>query len=304
MSVSDSTWLNYHHLLYFWSVVREGGVARAAAKLRLSQPTISAQDHQLEAAFGAPLLRREGRGLVMTDSGRVVFRYADEIFGLGRELLETMRGRPAGRPAELTVGVANAVPKLIVYRLLRPATHGDDAMVLVCREGSTEELLGELATHGLDVLITDTPVAPHVRVKVFNHLLGESDTAFFGTRKQAARLRRRFPASLQGEPLLLPTRNTALRRSLDEWFERSGIGPRVAGEFEDSALLKAFGEGDGVVFPAPAVIARDVCRVYGVHLIGRTAEVREKYYAVSAERRVKHPGVLAITNAGRDDLFT
>jgi LysR family transcriptional activator of nhaA len=302
--MSDLTWLNYHHLLYFWTVVREGGVARAATKLRLSQPTISTQVHQLEEALGAPLLRREGRGLVMTDTGRVVFRYADEIFGLGRELLETMRGRPAGRPAELTVGVANAVPKLIVYRLLRPATHGDEAMVLVCREGSTETLLVELATHGLDVLITDTPVAPHMRVKVFNHLLGESDTAFFGTRRQAAALRRRFPKSLDGQPLLLPTRNTALRRSLDEWFEQSGVRPQVAGEFEDSALMKAFGQGDGVVFPAPAAIARDVCRVYGVHVIGRTSQVREKYYAVSAERRVTHPGVLAITSAGRDDLFT
>jgi len=301
--MSDLAWLNYHHLLYFWSVVREGGVARAAAKLRLSQPTVSAQVHQLEDALGAPLLRREGRGLVMTDTGRVVFRYADEIFGLGRELQETLRGRPSGRQAEMTVGVANAVPKLIVYRLLRPATRGPDKLTLVCREGSTEQLLTELASHGLDVLITDTPVAPHVRVKVFNHLLGESDTAFFGTREQAARLRRRFPKSLHGQPLLVPTRNTALRRGLDDWFEQSGIRPRVAGEFEDSALLKAFGQGDGVVFPAPAAIARDVCRVYGVHVIGRTAEVREKYYAVSAERRVKHPGVLAITSAGRDELF-
>lgn len=296
-------WLNYHHLLYFWSVVREGGVARAAAKLRLSQPTISAQVHQLEDALGAPLLRREGRGLVLTETGRLVFRYADEIFGIGRELLETLRGRPAGRPAELTVGVANAVPKLIVYRLLRPATQGAGAMALVCREGSTDQLLTDLASHGLDVLITDTPVAPHVRVKVFNHLLGESDTAFFGTRAQATSLRRRFPKSLHGQPLLVPTRNTALRRGLDDWFEQSGILPRVAGEFEDSALLKAFGQGDGVVFPAPAAIARDICRVYGVHLIGRTSAVREKYYAVSAERRVKHPGVLAITSAGRDELF-
>jgi LysR family transcriptional activator of nhaA len=272
MSVSDSTWLNYHHLLYFWSVVREGGVARAAAKLRLSQPTISAQVHQLEAAFGAPLLRREGRGLVMTDSGRVVFRYADEIFGLGRELLETMRGRPAGRPAELTVGVANAVPKLIVYRLLRPATHGDDAMVLVCREGSTEELLGELATHGLDVLITDTPVAPHVRVKVFNHLLGESDTAFFGTRKQAARLRRRFPASLQGEPLLLPTRNTALRRSLDEWFERSGIGPPDCGGTR--GLLRGVGRAPGQAPGRPGHYQRRPRRFIHLAVVIRSARPR------------------------------
>ncbi|HEX6164006.1 MAG TPA: LysR substrate-binding domain-containing protein, partial [Vicinamibacterales bacterium] len=174
----------------------------------------------------------------------------------------------------------------------------------VCREGSTDELLGELASHALDVLITDRPVAPHVRVKVFNHLLGESDTAFFGTPAQAARLRRRFPRSLHELPTLLPTRNTAMRRALDEWFEREQVHPRVIGEFEDSALLKVFGEGDGVVFPAPAAIARDICRVYGVRQIGTIADVRERYYAVSAERRVKHPGVLAITTAARDALFT
>ncbi|HWI20396.1 MAG TPA: transcriptional activator NhaR [Vicinamibacterales bacterium] len=302
--MSSLAWLNYHHLLYFWTVVREGGVAKAALKLRLSQPTISAQVHQLEDALDAPLLRREGRGLVLTDTGRVVFRYADEIFGLGREMVETLRGRPPGRQAELTVGVANAVPKLIAYRLLRPATQGTSRMALVCREGSTDQLLTELASHNLDVLITDTPVAPHVRVKVFNHLLGESDTTFFGTEAQAEKLRRGFPRTLDGQPLLVPTRNTALRRGLDDWFEQAGIRPIVAGEFEDSALLKVFGQGDGVVFPAPAAISRDICRVYGVRVIGTTSHVREKYYAVSAERRVKHPGVLAITSAGRDELFT
>lgn len=297
-------WLNYHHLLYFWTVVTEGGVAKAAGKLRLSQPTISAQVNQLEDALGTALLRREGRGVSMTESGRLVFRYADDIFGLGREMLETLRGRPAAGPALLRVGVDNAVPKLIAYRLLRPATQGAAPFALECREGSTEELLGELATHSLDVLITDAPVAPHVRVKVFNHLLGESDTAFFGPRAQATAMRRRFPRSLDRQPLLLPTRNTALRRALDEWFDRQQVQPQVAGEFEDSALMKVFGQGDGVVFPAPAVIARDVCRVYSVQQIGRTADVRERYYAVSAERKVKHPGVLAITTAARDALFT
>lgn len=296
-------WLNYHHLLYFWTVVREGGVSRAAERLRLAQPTISAQVHQLEDTLGAPLLRREGRGVALTDTGRLVFRYADEIFGLGRELQQTLRGGPIGRPAQLAVGVANAVPKLIVYRLLRPATQGPTRFMLRCQEGASDQLLGDLAAYGLDVLITDTPVAPHVRVKVFNHLLGESDTAFFGSREQAAKLRRRFPASLDGQPLLLPTPNTAMRRGLDDWFERLGIRPAVAAEFEDSALMKAFGQGDGMVFPAPAATADDVCRVYGVREIGRTAEVRERYYAVSAERRVKHPGVLAITGAARDNLF-
>jgi LysR family transcriptional regulator, transcriptional activator of nhaA len=304
MTQPPPTSLNYHHLLYFWTVVREGGVARAAARLRLSQPTISAQVRRLEEVLGSPLLRREGRGVTMTETGRVVFRYADDIFSTGQELLETLRGRGSGRPAQLTVGVANAVPKLIAYRLLRPATRGDEAFALVCREGSAEELLGELATHALDVLITDRPVAPAARVKVFNHLLGESETTFFGTTAQAARLRRRFPRSLHDQPMLLPTRNTELRRGLDQWFERAQIYPRVVGEFEDSALLKVFGQGDGVVFPAPTAIALDVCRVYSVRQLGTIGEVRERYYAVSAERRVKHPGVLAITTAGRDALFT
>jgi LysR family transcriptional activator of nhaA len=296
-------WLNYHHLLYFWTVVREGGVSKAAAKLRLSQPTISAQVRLLEEALGERLLQRQGRTLVLTDVGRLVYRYADEMFAIGREMMETLRGRPAGRPQRLTVGVANAVPKLIVYRLLRPASQGTDPLHLVCREDNTERLVGELAAYALDVVIADEPAPPHLRVKVFNHLLGESDTAFFAPPRLATRLRRRFPASLHEAPMLLPTPNTALRRELDTWFERIDVRPTIAGEFEDSALMKAFGQGAGLVFPAPAAIARDVCRFYGVKVIGLTDAVRERYYAISAERRLKHPGVLAITNAARDDLF-
>jgi LysR family transcriptional activator of nhaA len=296
-------WLNYHHLLYFWAVVREGGVSRAAEKLRLSQPTISAQVRLLEAALGEKLLQRQGRTLVLTEAGRLVFRYADELFGIGRELVETLRGRSAGRPRQLTVGVANAVPKLVVYRLLRPATRGPDPIHVVCREDNAEQLVAQLATYALDVVIADAPSPPHVRVKVFNHLLGESDTAFFAPAPLAARLRRRFPASLHDTAMLLPTANTALRRDLDAWFEKNGLRPRVIGEFEDSALMKVFGHETGVVFPAPAAIASDVSRFYAVRVIGRTDAVRERYYAISAERRVKHPGVLAITSAARDDLF-
>jgi LysR family transcriptional activator of nhaA len=296
-------WLNYHHLLYFWTVAREGGISKAAAKLRLSQPTISAQVRMLEDSIGERLFQRQGRTLVLTDAGRLVFRYADEIFGIGRELMETLRGRPPGRPLQLAVGVANAVPKLIVYRLLRPATQGPGPVHLVCREDSAEQLVGQLAMHALDVVIADAPAPPHVRVKVFNHLLGQSDTAFFARPAVAARLRRRFPASLHDLPMLLPTANTALRRDLDEWFEAEGVRPRVAGEFEDSALMKVFGREAGLAFPAPAAIEADVSRFYGVRLIGRTSAVRERYYAISAERRVKHPGVLAITSAAREEVF-
>jgi LysR family transcriptional regulator, transcriptional activator of nhaA len=296
-------WLNYHHLLYFWTVAREGGISKAAETLRLSQPTVSAQVRMLEEAFGQRLFTRQGRTLVLTDVGRMVFGYADEIFGIGRELVETLRGRPVGRPMQLTVGVANAVPKLIVYRLLRPAARAPEPMHLVCREDNAAQLLSQLEAHALDVVITDAPAPPHAQAKVFNHLLGESDTAFFGPARLAARLRPGFPASLARAPLLVPTSNTALRRALDEWFEREELRPAIAGEFEDSALMKVYGRGAGLVFPAPAAIAHDVCRLYGVRMIGRTPAVRERYYALSAERRVKHPGVLAITGAARDDLF-
>ena len=296
-------WLNYHHLLYFWTVAREASVSKAAARLRLTQPTISAQVRMLETALGERLFDRQGRTLVLTEVGRVVFRYADEIFGIGRELQEMLRGRPAGRPPHMTVGVANAVPKLIVYRLLRPASQGAEPVHLVCLENNAEQLVAQLATHDLDVVIADAPAPPHVRVKVYNHLLGESDTAFFAPAASAARLRRRFPRSLHDAPVFLPTVNTALRRGLDEWFEATALRPQVVGEFEDSALMKAFGQGAGVVFPAPAVIERDVCRFYDVKVIGRTHAVRERYYAISADRRLTHPGVLAITEAARDTLF-
>lgn len=296
-------WLNYHHLLYFWAVVREGGISKAANKLRLSQPTISAQIRRLEESLGERLFHKHGRNLVPTDVGRLVFRHADEIFGIGRELMETLRGRPTGRPLQLMVGVANAVPKFIVYRLLRPATQGPEAVHLVCREDNHERLLTELATHALDVVISDVPAPPSVRVKVFNHLLGESDTAFFAPPKLAASLRRRFPASLNGAPMLLPTTNTALRRGIDEWLDKQALRPRLVGEFEDTALMKVFAQGAPAVFPAPTAIEHDISRFYGVKVVGRTSAVRERYYAISVERRLKHPGVMAITSAAREELF-
>lgn len=296
-------WLNYHHLRYFWIVVREGGISRAADKLRLSQPTISTQVKMLEEALGERLFQRKGRTLVLTDVGRVVDRYADEIFTAGNELLETLKGQPSGRVPQLAVGVANAVPKLVVYRLLLPATEGTEAVQITCREGHPDQLVAQLATHTLDVVISDTPAPPHVRVKVFNHLLGESGTTFFAGVPLARQLRRRFPRSLNGAAMLLPTVNTALRRALDQWFEAQGLRPTIAGEFEDSALLKAFGEAGRAVFPAPTAIERDVCRHYRVGIVGRTSAVLERYYAISAERRLKHPGVVAITSAARTEVF-
>lgn len=296
-------WLNYHHLLYFWTVVREGGVSRAAEKLRLAQPTVSAQVKLLENMLGQPLFDRQGRRLVLTDTGRVVYRYADEIFGIGRELLETLKGRTPGRPLQLTVGVANAVPKLIVHRLLQPALAGETSVHLVCSEDNTEALMADLATHALDVVISDVPPPTHVRVKVFGHVLGESGTSFFAAPPLAAKLRRRFPESLNDAPVFLPGSSTALRRGIDQWFEAEDLHPRVVGEFADSALMKTFGQGGTATFPSPTVIEPEVMRQYRVQLVGRVKSVRERYYAISAERRLKHPGVLAITNAARMDLF-
>jgi LysR family transcriptional activator of nhaA len=299
----DVEWLNYHHLLYFWTVVREGSVSKAAEKLRLSQPTVSAQVRMLEQALDERLFVRKGRTQMLTDVGRTVYRYADEIFGVGRELIATLKGRPSGRSMPLTVGVADAVPKLIVYRLLRPAIAQPDAVRLVCREDNAEQLVAQLATYTLDVVIANAPAPGYLPIKVFNHLLGESDTSFFAPRPMAARLKRRFPASLTQAPMLMPTTNSPLRRALDEWFDAEGITPRIVGEFEDSALMQVFGQAGDCVFPAPSAIAHDVSRFLGVRAVGRLESVRERYFVISAERRLTHPGVLAITSAARDQLF-
>lgn len=296
-------WLNYHHLHYFWMTAKEGGIARASAKLHISQPSISAQIKRLEEVLEVKLFQKYGRSLVLTDVGRVVYHHADVIFGAGQDLLDVVKSAQPGRAMPLTIGVANAVPKLVVCRLLRPLLQSPTPPRLVCREDNTEQLLANLATHAIDVVLADTPAPPHVRVKVFNHILGKSGTAFFVHPDRAAALKRRFPQSLHGAQMVMPTPNTALRRDLDAWFATHGIKPVVLAEFEDPALMKVVGAESGAVFPAPRAIAEDVCRVYGVAIIGRTDAVEERYYAISVERRLTHPGVLAITSAARDRLF-
>jgi len=295
-------WLNYHHLQYFWMVAREGSVTRASGKLGLSQPTVSGQIKRFEEVLGVKLLQRQGRALALTDTGRVVFRYADEIFRTGQDLQDTLRLGQTGRRVPLMVGVVNAMPKLIAVRLLRPVMAGPKGMPVICKEDSSEQLVAQLATHALDVVLSDSPAPPHVRARVFNHVLGASEIAFFSPTRMAAGLRRRFPSSLEEVPIVVPTPNTALRRDIDGWLERTGLHPTIAGEFEDPALMKAFGAEAGLLFPAPAAVQADICRLYRVSVVGR-ASVREQYYAISAERRVTHPGVLAITSAARDDVF-
>jgi LysR family transcriptional activator of nhaA len=296
-------WLNYHHLLYFWTVAKEGSVAGATRQLRLAQPTISGQIRQLERQLDQKLFRRQGRSLVLTDVGRVVYRYADEIFGLGRELMDVLRSRPPGRPVRLTVGVADAVPKLIVERLLEPAFRLDDPLHLVCREGRADRLLAELALHTLDLVISDAPIPAQVGVKGFSHLLGECGVTVFAAPSLARKHRRGFPHSLDGAPMLLPTDDTVLRRSLDQWLGGRGIRPAAVAEFEDPALLKTFGQAGRGLFAGPTVIEREIARQYGVRVVGRLDEVRERFYAISAERRLEHPAVVALTRAARDRLF-
>lgn len=297
-------WLNYHHLLYFWTVAREGSIAKARAVLHLTQPAISAQIRTLERSLGERLFEKRGRHLALTESGRLVYRYADEIFTIGRELQETLAGRPPGRPARLSVGVVEALPKLVAYRLLEPALRGPEPVHLVLREDRLDRLLSDLALHTLDVVLTETPMPPSARVKAFTHPLGECGVTVFAAPRLAAAHRRRFPASLDGAPFLLPTSNTTLRRSLDQWFDRQGVAPRVVAEIEDSAVLKVFGQGGAGLFAAPTAVEREVRRQYDVRVVGRIDDVRERFYAISAERRIRHPAVLALTSAAQHDFLT
>jgi LysR family transcriptional activator of nhaA len=296
-------WLNYHHLLYFWVVAREGTIARACEQLHLTQPSISKQLHQLERAVGEKLFKRVGRNLVLTETGQLVFRYADEIFSLGRELSEALQGKPSRERLRLLVGVADVVPKLIAYRVLEPALHLPEPVQLMCDERGLVELLTELAEHRLDLVLSDSPLPPTSATRAYNHLLGECSVCIFGSRSLARKFRRGFPQSLDGAPFLLPTRKSMLRRSLDQWFDAQNIRPELLGEFDDSALLKVFGQAGVGLFPGPAAVEKETCRQYHVQPVGRLDAVRERFYAISVERKLKHPAVKAITAAAQSTLF-
>jgi LysR family transcriptional regulator, transcriptional activator of nhaA len=296
-------WLNYHHLFYFWTVAREGTIARACAQLHLTQPTISGQLRSLEKVLGAKLFDRVGRNLAMTDTGRVVYRYADEIFSLGRELQDTLAGHPPGRSLRLLVGVADTMPKEIAYRLLEPALGLPEPVLLICDHGKPDYLLAQLALNALDVVLADAPVSPTTKVRAFNHLLGESGLSFMGTPEMAATYRRGFPGSLNGAPFLLPAENTVLRRSLEQWFDAEGIRPLVRGEFADLALLKVFGQNGAGIFAVRTAVEGETQKQYSVRLLGRVASIRERFYAISLQRKINHPAVVAITAAAREKLF-
>lgn len=295
--------LNYQYLERFWAVVREGGVTRASQKLHVSQPTVSAQLRSLEASLGRKLFVRSGRGLVLTEFGRIVYGYADEIFDLGRDLMDTAQGHGPGRTLRVTAGVANVVPKLIAYRILEQALRLPETVQLDCREDTPEQLLAELALHRLDLVLTDAPVSPTVKVRAFNHLLGECGVSVLGKPDLARAHRKGFPRSLDGAPFLVQGEDSAVRRPLEDWFEKQNVRPQVVGSFEDSALLKAFAQAGAGLFVAPTAIEAEVCRQYGVRLVARVETIRERFYAVTVEKALKHPAVVAVCALARQKLF-
>jgi LysR family transcriptional activator of nhaA len=295
-------WLNYHHLYYFWTVARAGSIARAAEELRLSQPTISNQLKTLEGSLGHRLFERQGRRLVLTDVGRTALRYADDIFQTGRELQQALKGIPTGERLRLAVGVADVIPKAVAERLLQPAMRAVRDLTLMAREGPLPQLLAALALHELDVVLSDTPAPEDIKVKAYSHLLGETGVTFLAA-PSLSHLRKGFPRSLDGAPFLLPSPGTALRHRLDRWLEAQAIRPVVTGEFDDSALLEAFGSRGLGAFAAPAVIEKEAVAHLGVQAIGRADDIREHYYAISVERRLRHPAVVAVADAARARIF-
>jgi LysR family transcriptional activator of nhaA len=296
-------WLNYHHLFYFWKVVRAGSITRACEELRLAPPTISAQLRSLEEQLGEKLLTRSGRSLVPTEMGRTVFRYAEEIFGLGLELMDAVKQRPTGKPLRLAIGVDDVLPKEIAQALIEPALGLAESVRLLCREASLERLVADLALHELDVVLSDAPVTPDLKFRAYNHALGESEVIWMGTPALAKAYRRGFPRSLDGAPMLLPTDDTAVRRDLDQWCAAQGVRPLVVGEFEDYALLRAFGRRGTGVYPTFQVLEKELKKLYGLQRIGPAGGVKGRFYAISVEKKVRHPAVAAICEAARESLF-
>ena len=295
--------LNLKHLRYFWSVASHGSIARAADALYLTPQTISGQLRELEQQIGAKLFQRDGRQLVLTETGRLVFSYADEMFRLGLELQDVISGRTPGSSITVKVGVAMVVPKLVAYRVLEPILQMPDPVNLVCHEAPLVDLLADLSVHKLDAVLADSPVNPALNIRAYNHPLGESGVSFFGVPGQAASLGSDFPQSLNGLPILMPSSGSNLRRSLETWFDRHSIEPQVVAEIDDRALMKAFGERGAGVFTTPTAVEQDVLHKYEVEVIGRTEEIKERFYVISPERRIKHPAVTAVTEAARKELF-
>ncbi len=296
-------WLNYHHLYYFWRVVRSGGISGAARELQVSSPAVSAQIKELEGFLGEPLFARSGRTLVMTNMGRIVYDYAEDIFSLGRELLDTVRNRPTGRPIRIDIGVADVLPKMIAQWLIEPALKLRESVRIVCREASSDQLVAKLASLELDVVLSDSPADPDRSPRAFNHLLGESGVTFVGMGRGFKRTKQEFPECLSGIPMLLPTDNTTLGRDLQYWFSAKNVYPQIVGEFEDYALLQAFAQSGSAAFPVPSVFVNELRKQHRLVQLGSSDDVKLRFYAISSERKIKHPAVAAICESARRQLF-
>lgn len=295
--------LNFKHLHYFLAVAKYGGVKRAAERLHLTPQTLSGQISQFEQRLGKPLFKRDGRRMELSATGKLAMSYAEEIFQVSTELEARLRGGPEELAIPFRVGIADVVPKSISHLLLAPVLSLADPIRLICREDRLERLLADLAIHRLDMVLADRPMPPGLDVKGYSHLLGECGVAFFAAPDLAARLGTDFPASLDAAPMLIPGEDSALRAHLMRWLERRGVRPRVVAEFDDSALMKAFGQSGTGVFSAPAAMALEVEARYGVVLLGQTEDMRERFYAISAERRLTHPAVLAVSETARSGVF-
>jgi len=295
--------INYKQLHYFWRVAKDGGITRASEALHLTPQTLSGQIAQLEDNLGVGLFRRVGRRLELTEMGQLALSYAEDIFRAGGELEQVLRSSPSGRPRQLRVGLADVLPKSIAYHLLAPAMALDEPLHLVCREDKLPRLLGELATHRLDLVLADSPMPADAEVKGYSHKLGECGVALLAHPDLAASLAGDFPACLEGAPLLIPGEGTNLRGRLLRWLAEQDIHPRIVGEFDDSALMRAFGQGGSGLFPVPAPIAGQICQQDGLVVAGEVEAVQEHFYAISVERRVSHPAVLAILEGASRELF-
>lgn len=294
---------NYNHLLYFWTTVREGGIGRAASSLHITPQTISGQIKLLERELDGPLLQKQGRRVVPTELGQTVFEYADELFGLGQELVRVVQGAAPRERRSVTIGVSDVVPNLVTWRVVAPLMQGEKPFRVTCHTGGLDTLVAELAAHKLDLVLASSALPANAGLRAFSHFLGECDVTFFAARPLARRLRQGFPSSLDQAPFLLPTNRSPNRRVLDTWFLEQGIAPRIVGEFDDSALVKSFVQGSAGVFAAPSAIEGEIVRQYSVGVVGRTSTMHARFYVLSMERQVRHPAVLAIIERARAGLF-
>lgn len=295
--------LNYNHLLYFWMVAREGSINKASEILHITPQTISGQIKSLEDTVSAPLFNRSGRNLILSEAGHMIWPYANEIFLLGEDLARNVKSKNMQPSSHLNVGLVNSIPKLIAFRILSISFDKNSDIRLVTQEGTLDNLLADLALHKLDLVLSDRPHTPGINIKAFNHLLGTSNIAFYAKKSLTKSYIKNFPDSLNDAPMLLPSQANPLRRDLEDWFENNDITPNIVAEIDDSALLKVFGESGLGIFPAPVVMADNILKMYNAKPIGSIDEINESYYAISAERKLKHPSVVEITKYARDKIF-